>query len=33
MADAVDPPELLDVQVDQLARPLALVADDLGLGL
>ena len=33
MADAVDPAELLDVDVDQLARPLALVADDLGLGL
>jgi len=28
--DAVDPAELLDVEVDQLARLLALVADDLG---
>jgi hypothetical protein len=26
MADAVDPAELLDVDVDQLARPGALVA-------
>ena len=33
MADAVDPTELLDVDVDQLARVLALVADDRGLGL
>lgn len=33
MADAVDPAELLDVDVDQLARVLALVADDRGLGL
>ena len=32
VADAVDPAELLDVEVDQLAGPLALVADDLGLG-
>ena len=27
VADAVDPAELLDVEVDQLAGPLALVAD------
>ena len=33
VADAVDPAELLDVDVDQLAGPLALVADDRGLGL
>ena len=29
--DAVDPPELLDVEVDQLARAIALIADDRGL--
>ena len=33
MPDAVDPAELLDVEMDQLAGVLALVADDLGLGL
>jgi hypothetical protein len=33
VADAVDPAELLDVNVDQLARMLALVADDGRLGL
>jgi hypothetical protein len=32
VADAVDPAELLDIDVDQLARVLALVADDLRLG-
>ena len=32
MADTVDAAELLDVEVDQLARVLALVADDSGLG-
>ena len=32
MADAVDPAELLDVEVDQLAGPCPLVADDLRLG-
>jgi hypothetical protein len=33
MADAVDPPELLGVEMDQLARPLTLVADHRRLGL
>src|SRR4051812_3841884 len=33
VADAVDPAELLDVDVDQLAGVLALVTDDRGLGL
>ena len=32
MPDAVDPAELLDVEVDQLAGPCPLVADDLRLG-
>ena len=32
MADALDAPELLDVEMDQLARVLALVADHRGLG-
>jgi len=33
VADAVDPAELLDVDMDEFARMLALVADDRGLGL
>ncbi len=32
MAEAVDPAEPLDGEVDELARPVALVADRLGLG-
>ena len=32
MADAVDSAEVLDVNMDQLTGPLALIADDLGLG-
>jgi hypothetical protein len=33
VADAIDAVELLAVDVDQLARALALVPDDLGLGI
>ena len=32
VADAIDPAQLLDVDVNELARLVALVADDLGLG-
>lgn len=33
IADAVDAAELLDVEVDQLAWVLALVVDDVGVGM
>ena len=33
MTDAVDTAELLDIDVDEFARALALIADDRGLGI
>jgi hypothetical protein len=33
MSDAIDPAELFDVEMDQLSRVVALVADGFGLGL